>query len=397
MKTFNLYLALAIMGTVLLGTSCKSIEKSVYNGDYTYAINKLEKKLEKANHKKRDEYILLLENAYARAMKEDINTLQRLSANPYNWKKVVNKYEYLMARQNKLERYLPLFIKKENRNANFKTYDYTNELIAYKSDAAGKLYAIVQNKLKSNSKTAIRQANDLLRDVSLLNPNYKDVSKLIYDTNKMGKNYVFINIENRSGAFLPAQLNNELTNFTVQDLNQKWLTYHNSKKANVNYDYDVNLVLHEIFVLPPVTDKKVIEQKQKVKDGWEYVLDKRGNVKKDSLGNDMKKDKFKWVRAKVGENLQRKQATIAGVIYIIDNRSGQLVKEYPVSGNAVFENMFYDFIGDERALTKEFKIKIKQTRPAPFPNEFQMLNDANNLFENAVKESLDSNSRFVIN
>ena len=53
----------------------------------------------------------------------------------------------------------------------------------------------------------------------------------------------------------------------------------------------MNLDFRTIDISPEQINEKQIIREKVIKDGFDYVLDKRGNVAKDSLGNDIKVDK----------------------------------------------------------------------------------------------------------
>ena len=72
-------------------------------------------------------------------------------------------------------------------------------------------------------------------------------------------------------------------------------------------------------------------KEKRIKDGWEYVLDNNGNVKKDSLGNDIKVDKFITVKCNFYEHIQQKEVQITGNVSYFDLVSKQQLNSYPLS------------------------------------------------------------------
>jgi hypothetical protein len=108
-------------------------------------------------------------------------------------------------------------------------------------------------------------------------------------------------------------------------------------------------------------------------DGWEYVLDERGNVKKDSVGNDIKQDKIVRVNATVVETLQSKKALIRARIDILDTKTGIRVFSQPLEVEDSFSHTARNFIGDERALDKNLRYRIP---PVHFPSDAALIWDA---------------------
>ena len=62
-----------------------------------------------------------------------------------------------------------------------------------------------------------------------------------------------------------------------------------------------------------IQDKDLIEKKT-VDNGFEYVLDAKGNVMKDTSGNDIKIKKYKEIQCTVIESHQQKDCNITGEI-----------------------------------------------------------------------------------
>ena len=61
--------------------------------------------------------------------------------------------------------------------------------------------------------------------------------------------------------------------------------------------------------------------KKDVEDGFTYQLDKKGNVMKDSLGNDIKTKKYKTLQCALIETIQSKACRIDGDIEVDSDKS----------------------------------------------------------------------------
>ena len=129
------------------------------------------------------------------------------------------------------------------------------------------------------------------------------------------------------------------------------------------------------------------EESKRIKDGFEYVLDEKGNVMKDSLGNDIKVDRYVQVHAWVLETHQQKVARIVGELAFFDVRRSTLLESRPLNAEAIFENYAATFRGDRRALSPETRNRIGNV-PVPFPSDENMLYDAVTYLKPAMKQQI---------
>lgn len=150
-----------------------------------------------------------------------------------------------------------------------------------------------------------------------------------------------------------------------------------------NYDYNLVLDIREIAVSPERVETQKYSETKEIQDGMKYVLDQNGNVKKDSLGNDIKEPNMVKISADVTESIQHKSAVVAGSIDYLDLRTNQLMKTEKISVEAVFEHFSAVASGNEEALSDETYQKVGR-RPVPFPsNEEMMMDAAQNLKDHA--------------
>ena len=79
--------------------------------------------------------------------------------------------------------------------------------------------------------------------------------------------------------------------------------------------------------------------KKDVEDGFSYQLDKRGNVMKDSLGNDIKFKKYKTLQCALIETVQSKACRIDGDIEIVQVNPNKVLKKDPLGAQSSFEHI----------------------------------------------------------
>ena len=146
------------------------------------------------------------------------------------------------------------------------------------------------------------------------------------------------------------------------------------RKANRNYDFAMQLNLKQIHISPERINQREFLREREVSDGWEYEKDKNGNVAKDSLGNDIKFEKFINTRARLYETIQTKTAQVIADVVYVDNRSQQVLDTFTIDSGFTFEHIFARYRGDKRALTAE-DLQLLNNRRIPFPSNEQMVFD----------------------
>lgn len=121
-----------------------------------------------------------------------------------------------------------------------------------------------------------------------------------------GLAYVLVQAKNQTGMPLPPGYEDELKKLNINELNRKWSIYETREAQNGSYDYIVSMNVKRIDASPERLDENRYVDKKTIQDGWEYVLDKNGNVMKDSLGNDIKNPKYRTIFCEVIERIQQK-------------------------------------------------------------------------------------------
>ncbi|MFT4806578.1 MAG: hypothetical protein ACI9YE_003814, partial [Psychroserpens sp.] len=100
----------------LVLTSCngrKLVESAINQGNYDQAINDVLIKLENnKDNKRKQDYIVMLEDAYHKVLEEDLLDVVHLKkdGNPEQYKAIYETYLDLEARQNAIKRVMPLQI-----------------------------------------------------------------------------------------------------------------------------------------------------------------------------------------------------------------------------------------------------------------------------------------------
>ncbi|MCY7411171.1 MAG: hypothetical protein LH473_12935 [Chitinophagales bacterium] len=380
--------------TVLL--SCHAAKKYYESGDFGASIERSVSKLKKDPTD--NESKIYLEAAYDKLYLQTIEQISFLKkeGRPENVLPVYDQLSQLKLYESMIRPLTPMYIESKKRYAQFKFVN-DEEFIAAKKIAAEYLYNDAIKLLANNNRMDARQAYASLEDLNCIYPQYKDADLKMNEALDNGTNQVNLQIVNNSGAPLFTELDKQMTTLSIGDLNSRWVNFSNEKNSKKYFDYEVEMNVKQIIVtpdmlLPPTTyiDKKTIA------DGFKYELDSKGNVKKDSLGNDIKTPKYKVITCTVTEFIQQKSSTIAGTLDFFKTGNNSLLYSYPVDVHEIFENHYATAIGDLKALSAESAKKIK-TLPAPYPTEIDMLLKVSDDLKNTVKAAMRDKTELVRN
>lgn len=387
-KITTLFIAL-----FLVSCGVRNTQSMLSNGDYDGAINRaLEGLRINKNAKGNQDYVYLLEEAFAKAKERDLNELSLLikEKNPANLEKIFNLYTQLHNRQDRIRGVLPLKLIKENRNAIFPFNDYSNELIASKADLSAYLYDNAKKLLTSRNKLVIREAFDDLVYLDRLNPNYKDVRDLMDQAQFKGTDFVLVSTKNDTQMVIPVRLQEDMLDFSTYGINDKWTVYHNKKQNNITYDFAMIVNFREIKISPEqVREKQFVKEKQ-IKDGKKPLLDANGNQVKDEKGNVIMVDNLKTVTASIYEFTQFKSVQTTAKVEYHDLNTKQLIDAYPLSSEFVFDYIYANFNGDKRACDDSY-FQYFDRRAVPFPTNEQMVYDSGEDLKAKLKAIITGN------
>jgi len=386
---------LSVMALLLF--SCNSVkrnQKLLAGGNYDQAIELAVKKLVKdRNSKKSGEHIQLLEEAFKKAANRDQKRISFLNKdlNPTASREIYYTYQNLEGRQALFRPILPLYSEVLGRNAKFKLVDYSDDIVAAKNRFADDLHEEAMTYLGYNTIMDARTAYTRLHELQEVKADYPNLNNLLNDARFRGTDFVKLALNNSSGIFIPGVLQQELLDFNTYGLDNFWTEYHVNRQTGITYNFGITLDFRQISISPERISEKEYQRKKRIKDGWEYKLDRNGNVMKDSLGNDIKIDVYKIVTARVMYTTQTKNVLVGGDVLYQDLERGRNMNRYPLASEFIFENEFAKFRGDERALTEEDE-DFLEFDFVPFPTNEQMVFDAGEDIKARLKDILRNNS-----
>ncbi|RMB60492.1 hypothetical protein EAX61_06630 [Dokdonia sinensis] len=396
------------MLTLLVLVSCNTVKtttQSVDSGDFDHAIQVAIKKLDKNPDKKRKQpYILLLEEAYAKVVAQDEARIAYLEkdGDKVHLEEIYNTLNDLKYRQTQVKRLLPLYIEKEKRAIvlDFKYYD--DKILAVKSELTDYLYAEAVEEYafanlpdrQAGAKKDHRSVYNKLSHLNELTPNFKDVNSLMAEVKIKGTDFVSVQLYNDAPVILPFQLERELLDFSTYGLDDFWTEYHTGTQNGIVYDYNLEVGLREINVSPEHIFESLTEAKKVIKDGTEFQKDEDGNYVLDKNGDRIVIDKLVTVTAEYYEYRQSKAVQVQGRARFVDLKTNRVMDSFPLASEFIFTHHYADYEGDKRALTRD-QYLLTRNRPLRFPTDEQMVFDAGEDLKENLKQIV-RRQRFVI-
>jgi hypothetical protein len=378
---------------ILVSCGVKQTEKMLNSGDYDGAIDNAVDGLHNNKNKKgKQPYVYMLEEAFAKAQDRDLRQIDLLikDANPRNLEEVFTTYHKLNNRQEKIRPLLPLRLMKENREAKFRFEDYSEQIVDSKNALSKYLYDNTKALLGTTDKMNFRRAYDDLMYLDQINPDYKDVRKLIKEAQFKGTDYVSVFMRNETNMVIPTRLEADLLDFSTYGLNDKWTAYHSNKQKGINYDYAIVLNFRQINISPEQVKEKEFVKEKIVKVGTKKLLDSRGRVVKDSLGKDVIVDDMRTVKSSVYEFKQMKACQVTAKVDYMNLKNNQLLQSFPLVSEFIFENQYSTYRGDKRAIEKDYYTYFDH-RAMPFPSNEQMVFDTGEDLKAKLKDIITRN------
>jgi len=178
-------------------------------------------------------------------------------------------------------------------------------------------------------------------------------------------------------------------------LNSEWVDYYISlPDKDTQIDYLVNINLRIVGVSPDKQFQRDSLVKTTVEDGFDYVKDARGNVLKDSLGNDVKVKKYKDLQCALIQTFQVKECVIEGDVEILALYPEKAIKKEPIGATSDFKHVSARAIGDVNALSAEQK-KLLQSQIIAFPTDLDMVIMCTENLKQAIRGFMETNRRYI--
>jgi hypothetical protein len=378
--------------TIIL-SGCSSSKKQLQKGNYDAAIAKSVKQLRKDPNDIKQ--IDILTQSYNIANEQDNERVRflKIEGKPNNWDEIYLVYKALADRQSLVRTVTPL--NNNGRSVDFPYVDYMPDMVNAKRKAADFYYAHGNELMKSNIKESYRQAYAEFIRAKQYVGDYEGIDNKILDSKTLGMSRVFVSVQNSSILKFPKEFEQDLLVLDFPRLNSEWVEYYTQNlNANTQYDYYVNVNVRNVAVSPDQSVQKDTVIKRDVEDGFTYVLDKKGNVMRDSLGNDIKLKKYKTLQCALVETHQFKACRIDGDVEVIQTNPNKVLKKDPIGAQSNFENVSSRALGDIQALNAKQLERTKATQ-IPFPTDIEMVIRCSESLKKAIERAIQNNRRFI--
>ncbi len=382
-----------ILLTVIL-SGCGSAKKQLERGNYDAAIDKAVKQLRKDPSDAKE--IEILQRSYTVANDRDNERIRflKMENRPNNWDEIYIVYKALSDRQSLVRTVTPLSM--NGRSVDFPYVDYMPEMVNAKRKAADFYYAHGNELMTTNIKENYRQAYmEFVRAKEYVG-DYEGIDNKIQEAKYLGMSRVFVSVQNSSIIKFPPEFEQDLLALNLPALNSEWVEYHTQNlNDNTQYDYFVNVNIKNVAVSPDNTAERDSVIKRDVEDGFTYVLDQKGNVMKDSLGNDIKLKKYKTLQCALVESIQSKACRIDGDVEVIQVNPNKILKKDPIGAESHFDHISSRALGDTQALNEE-QLERTRSSPVPFPTDIEMVIRCSESLKMAIRGAIQNNRRYIL-
>jgi hypothetical protein len=372
---------------------CKSPEKLIEQGNYDAAIDKSIKMILKGKADNEDK--TLLEKAYSLANQRDQDNARLLITEnkPENWEEIYHLYTKLSDRQSSIQKVLPLEI--HGRAFQYKFIDYAPSIVEAKKRAAEYFYNSGNALMKLQEKESYRQAYyNFLKVKEYRASDYPDIEELIRTSEELGITRVQVEIIDRAQFSLPADFQNNVLNLNTSQMFSDWVDFDFGRGGNDSeYDYFISIVIGDIFVSPENISTEEFIRRKTIQDGFQTELDRHGNVKKDSLGREIKVPKYREITCRLIVKRQSKSAEVHGSVEFVE-APNNLLQRVPVMGTSHFENISGRAVGNRDALEPD-DYQLIQNGFVPFPEDFSMIYDCSHSLRQEVSDAVYRNRGLI--
>lgn len=387
MRTTLTLLALAL----LVAMGCKSPKSLYARGRYAEAVELALKRIRQGKADDRD--VQALADAFNQANGQDIVRLEGLLADkdPARLDEAILLADRIRGRQELVQPYLPLRLPKAGTEVSLRSKDTRELLPRLREDGAAWHYRealAALERARLGDKRAAREAHDRLSSARTYNAQaYPDIRTLLDEAAYLALTQVRLTVENQTPAILPGSFRLQLEETFTREVAQPFLRLVVGEAPCAECDLEARIIVATVAVSPDGVQEDRNVSRREVEDGFQYVLDKRGNVMKDSSGNDIKVPRMKEVMAEVFQTRQTKAARIEGFLEVRRLRGGEILRRLPVAGETRFLHESVWLRGDVRALDEKTRKQLRG-EPVAFPPSDRMLADAADVFRAEVGRAL---------
>lgn len=368
-------LILLTLAIITLG-SCNTLERKLESGQYDQAVVIAARKMAGDKNKK-TKHVKVIEEAFAKVTARDLATARSYEdRGGKGYLLAIDVYDDIAARQSLILPFLPL-VSKDGYVADFDFVRTRDHIVDAKKEAGKYYYAIGTSGLERarfGDKTVARRAHEDLKRAKYYGITLPTIDGMIDDAYNLGITHIFVNLRNEANVIMPRRFEDEILSVSVRDLNDKWKRFYLNPPGGQEIDVNATLLVNQIHVSPEREFIREFEETKEIKDGWKYKTGRDGKRLKDTLGNFIKVDKYRVVRAWVTEIKREKNARVDGMMRYTDARNGEVLRSKPISVTNNFGASMCTFNGDRRALTSHTLNRVNgMLRPFPTDKDMALL------------------------
>ena len=382
-----------LFSIIILLAGCGSSKKQLEKGNYDVAIDRAVKQLRKDPSDAKQ--IAILDRSYKIVNEQDNERIRflKIENKPANWDEIYQVNKRLSDRQALVRSVMPLNL--NGKSIEYQYVDYMPEMVAAKQKSADFYYAHGNELMKNKLKDSYRQAYyEFVRAKEYVG-NYEGIDNKIQESKYLGMSRVLITLQNKSMLQFPHDFEEDLLAVDLPRLNSEWVEYSTRDlDASTQYDYYININIRNIAVSPDQTMQRDTVVRKEVEDGYAYQLDKKGNVMKDSLGNDIKTKKYKSLQCALIETIQSKACRIDGDIEVVQANPNKVLKKEPLGAQSNFENISARALGDVQALSQA-QVEKTKAKQVPFPDDMEMVLRCSESLKMAINGAVQTNRRLI--
>jgi hypothetical protein len=224
---------------------------------------------------------------------------------------------------------------------------------------------------------------------------YEGIDQMMQESRYLGISRAYVTLKNYSATKFPDSFEKEMVALDLPRLDSEWVEYYTTlPDKDTQMDYLVNINLRVVGVSPDKQFQRDSLVKTTVEDGFDYVKDARGNVLKDSLGNDVKVKKYKDLQCALIQTFQVKECVIEGDVEILALYPEKTIKKEPIGATSNFEHVSARAIGDVNALSAAQK-KLLQSQIVLFPTDLDMVLMCTENLKRAIRGFMETNKRYI--
>jgi len=355
--------------------NAQSPSKFISRGEYDKAIEACVDRLEDGKGDK-DELYATLKHAYETVNAADLEKIMALKASgkPDIWFDIFMAYANVQDRFEIISRISDQLVRDM---VNIKLTDYSNDLEAARQNAAAYLYAHSVSLLNTGLKADAGQAYSELLIVSKLYETYKDVPLLLRRALGASANLARLEINNRSKSTLSPDFIAEMENMVLTYREKQYLDYVVKAEPGQHYGLLLSVDIESVNVTPGTVSEKEYTTSHKDPESFASSYEDKSKFEEDKKHPDFNKCKIKEV-------YQIKTAVIKGKLKYVDQPSGKVLYEIPITARSVFENKTATASGDLFACPPEVKEFLDKPK-LKFPKNGEMITMAGKEFKLLLK------------